>query len=76
MIATMASGSCSYIQFSTLQDFKRPREQSDLVPDEHQDVAMAIMCSHPTARRMWHDPLALAAAMQKEAYHRDLIEKR
>ena len=63
------------MQFPTFQEFKRPREQSNLVPDEHQNLAMATMCSHPTARRMWHDPLALAAAMQKEAYHRDLIEE-
>ena len=41
----------------------------------HGNRAMAIMRSHPTARRMWHDPLAFAAATQKEAYHRDLIKE-
>ena len=36
---------------------------------------MATMCSHPTSERMWHDPLAFVFAMQKEAYHRDLVKE-
>ena len=62
-----------HVPFCSMDEFALARNVADLVPEQFQYLARALQCSHPTARRMWHDPLALAAALEKEAYHKDMI---
>ena len=58
-----------HVPFRSPMEFVQPvEEQLALVPAEHRNFAMAILCNHRVARAMWQDPAAVQEELRMEAH--------
>ena len=57
------------VPFKSPKDFIRPvKSQLALVPAEHRNFAMALLCEHAVARATWHNAEALKKELRVEGH--------
>ncbi|CAK9052062.1 unnamed protein product [Durusdinium trenchii] len=57
-----------HVPFRRVEDFYEPiADKLALIPREHHNFAMAVLCEHPVAREMWSDPERFEAELRLEA---------
>lgn len=62
-----------HVPFEDPEEFFKPRavkEKLKLVPAQHRNFAMAMLCRHPVARAMWESRDAVEEELRKEAHTR------
>ena len=64
-----------HVPFKSPEDFVRPiQEKLGCVPDEHRNFAMAWLCEHPVAKKMWHAEAAVEAELRQEAHSKPFVK--
>ena len=64
-----------HVPFRRLEDFYEPIEDKlALIPKEHRNFAMAVLCEHPVAREMWRDPDRFEAELRLEATTKSFVK--
>ena len=61
----------------TLEDIRKfyidCAEELKVVPDEHRNFAMPLLCKHKVAQDMWHNDVAIEAELKQEAYTKKMV---